>query len=322
MNTIDPTFKDMVYAVKIAHDQWGSNPREDCDGWLGTIHCMSLRNYTLGEERIDSVEEGLSSLAEQHDPEHLLGKHAEYHDMLSSRISYWSGDKLGQTSGLWENFENRQQERKQALVDKLLADNVVLLPLSVYEHSGVVMRTAGLGSIRDSGIDGFISTTYDTVFNQCTPAGLLVSLLPDKAWWQGAQLITDGSLEVETAFFDLVAAFHTRIPNKTLTKAVVKALEDEIRVYNYYLSGDCYGYSVHRCDFGALELEGLLEFFLLDTDKQLAYIIENGEETESCWGFLGDSLETTGIADHISIPGMSDQAVKSLCKAAWKNISY
>lgn len=61
-------------------------------------------------------------------------------------------------------------------------------------------------------------------------------------------------------------------------------LEGELEEYDYYLRGDAWGFVVED---------------------------ENGDAVESCWGFLGDKLEYTGILDHI------DSELHEQAKQAW-----
>jgi hypothetical protein len=62
---------------------------------------------------------------------------------------------------------------------------------------------------------------------------------------------------------------------KKLTKAriekILTYLEGEVETYDQFSTGDTYGFR----------------------------ILENGEETDSCWGFFGSDVRTNGILDHI-----------------------
>jgi hypothetical protein len=62
---------------------------------------------------------------------------------------------------------------------------------------------------------------------------------------------------------------------KVLTKAriekILTYLEGEVETYDQFSTGDTYGFR----------------------------ILENGEETDSCWGFYGSDVRTNGILDHI-----------------------
>lgn len=75
-----------------------------------------------------------------------------------------------------------------------------------------------------------------------------------------------------------------RITKKIREKAR-QLLKDEVELYNQFLQGEVWGYVL--------------------TDDE-------GEE-ESCWGFYGQTLEETGILEHIP-PGAKDLAIE-----AWEN---
>lgn len=55
-------------------------------------------------------------------------------------------------------------------------------------------------------------------------------------------------------------------------KRVESYLEGEVETYDQFLTGDVYGFRIK----------------------------EDGEETDSCWGFFGDNVRENGILDHIN----------------------
>lgn len=73
------------------------------------------------------------------------------------------------------------------------------------------------------------------------------------------------------------------------------ALEVEVKVYDQYLRGEIWGYEITRTTTcGACQ----------HPHKHLV---------DSCWGFLGETLEETGIRDHV------DPALHAALEAAWDN---
>jgi GTPase involved in cell partitioning and DNA repair len=71
----------------------------------------------------------------------------------------------------------------------------------------------------------------------------------------------------------------------------MQALEGEVKVYDQYLRGQVWGFIVEN-----------------ECDK-----CEQTTDTEdSCFGFIGDELEETGIEDHL------DDSVKSQLETAWE----
>lgn len=124
---------------------------------------------------------------------------------------------------------------------KLRDDVLAVLPLYLYDHSGITMNTTGFSCGFDSGLVGWI---------YCTKESLAVTG-------------TTGN---------------TATLNKYMKNFVDKT-------YDPYLRGSCWRFSV--------------------TD-------ENGEYVDSCWGFIGDTLESTGILDHF------DATQHDAVKAAWE----
>lgn len=108
-------------------------------------------------------------------------------------------------------------------VDELLirAERIaVILPVFLYDHSGLVMNTTGFHCPWDSGQVGFIYVTL-------------------------AEIRREYSVK--------------RVSRQRRT-AVSKYLKGEVQAYSDHMSGAVYGYVVEK----------------------------DGEEIESCWGFIGD----------------------------------
>ncbi|MDR0223350.1 MAG: hypothetical protein LBI38_07470 [Oscillospiraceae bacterium] len=77
---------------------------------------------------------------------------------------------------------------------------------------------------------------------------------------------------------------------KSIEKAY-KTIKDEVENYDYYMRGECYGFKFY----------------------------ENGEEKDSCWGFLGDfSAAIKAIAEHLpkDAKHLAENAEYGACKAA------
>ena len=108
-------------------------------------------------------------------------------------------------------------------MDRLLTRaerNAVILPLYLYDHSGLTMNTSGFSCPWDSGQVGYIHV-------------------------------------------DLVAirAEHRcKRVSPALRRAVEDQLQQEVAVYDDYLTGNCFGYVVEK----------------------------DGDQVDACWGFIGD----------------------------------
>jgi hypothetical protein len=72
-----------------------------------------------------------------------------------------------------------------------------------------------------------------------------------------------------------------------------KILQEEVKIYDQYLRGDSWGY-IFRKAKPACEKCGHVEY-----------------EEDSCWGFLGDTLEETALETEVP------EAAKPLLAAAW-----
>jgi hypothetical protein len=142
-------------------------------------------------------------------------------------------------------LDANRQEIFESLVDTLLnsdlyalaAEKNIILPLNLYDHSMLHMSTSSfLGRAQHAEWDsGQVGWIY------ATPEDI------EKEY---------GSLTPES-----------------YEKAEV-LLKAEVECYDYYLSGQCYGFRLY----------------------------ENGEETESCWGFLGSFSDLTKEIASQSLP--------------------
>jgi hypothetical protein len=114
--------------------------------------------------------------------------------------------------------------------------DVISLPVFMYDHSGQTIKASKTGQNPfscpwDSGLIGWVFVTVQTAKNE-----LAISRMTKK--------------------------------NR---ERVLKQLEAEVEIYDMFLTGDVYGFTV--------------------TD-------ENGKE-DSCWGFFGSDIHTNGILEHI-----------------------
>ena len=167
-------------------------------------------------------------------------------------------DNLG-TMACWHpNYtlgdEQVLRDSAQAFVDELPKDCIVL-PLYLYDHSGITMRTGAFDCPWDSGQVGIIYLTPEKLREEYKDIG------PDEAREQA-----------------------------------MKVLESEVKVFDLYLQGACWGFVIEnelKCDHC-----GHTEW----------------EHVDSCFGHLGDDLDETGIADHVG-----DAVTKEALTEAWDN---
>ena len=147
--------EDKNYRLTIVRDEEPMNPRE----WdnLGKMVCWHSR-YSLGDEQPrQSPDEWLEELAIELDPS------------IESRIEYWRNgvgfDKFYKqfgndgTAKAWNKSEEKIQEIVLSVIDK----KTVMLPLNLYDHSGITMSTSKFSCPWDSGQVGYIYVTTDSL---------------------------------------------------------------------------------------------------------------------------------------------------------------
>lgn len=120
----------------------------------------------------------------------------------------------------WSNLGTMWcKHRRYQLGDKDAAPppkaNVVLLPLYLYDHSGITMSTKPFSCPWDSGQVGVIYCTYERIRQE-------YDLNPGK------------------------------IPGETIRR-VIEILEQDVRTYDQFLRGAVYGYVVEDADGGHLD---------------------------------------------------------------------
>jgi hypothetical protein len=188
--------------LRIERDENARDPRKDDN--VGTMVCWH-RRYTLGDQQ------------------------------ASRRFSQWKIE-------LAVSLLTPKDRARYALPDddddillyqavQIIDEKAIVLPLYLYDHSGITMATTPFSCPWDSGQVGWIYCTWEKAREEWGPA------------------VT--SLQIK------------------------KCLQDEVKVYDNYLTGEVYGYIVERWD---------------------------GDEwvkEDSCLGFYGSDPWTNGIADEM-----------------------
>ena len=175
----------LTVSVKILQDtpSYGDGPRE----WdnMGTMVCWHGR-YKLGDEQPrESVDDYWRTLAMQIDP------------TVEERIYYWEwGDG---------SYRADAEDRIQTIIEKAIDDNIaVMLPLYLYDHGGITMRTTGFSCPWDSGQVGFIYATKETLRKE----------------------------------------YSVKRVTKATIKRAEKCLKGEVETYDDYLTGNVWGYDI------------------------------------------------------------------------------
>lgn len=170
-------------------------------------------------------------------------------------------DNLG-TMACWHRRYNLGDVQPSESPEEWLKENApkgsVVLPLYLCDHSGITMSTGAFGCPWDSGQVGVIVVTPDEIRRE-----------------YGVKRIT-----------------------KKTRERVEACLRKEVEVYDHFLMGNVWGYTI-------------------DSVKDCAscgHATKGDEDVDdSCWGFYGDSLEYTGIKDYV------DPKHHAALEAAWSN---
>ena len=124
--------------------------------------------------------------------------------------------------------------------DGNLPKDILFLPLYLYDHSGVTMSTSPFSCPWDSGCVGIIYVTKEKVKQE----------------------------------------YGWKVLTKARKEKILQSLENEVTVYDQYLTGDVYGFQV------------------VEYDKEDGY----EQEVDSCWGFYGSDVTCNGMLDHLEFP--------------------
>jgi len=119
-------------------------------------------------------------------------------DNLGKMVCFHKRYNLGDKVDLDSNSFNGWEELKQYLIKEKKA--IVILPIFMYDHSGITINTTGFSCPWDSGQIGFIYTTVEDIKNE----------------------------------------YKIKRITKKIENEVVKRLKGEIETYDKYLTGDIY----------------------------------------------------------------------------------
>lgn len=191
------------YVIKIMHDDDPINPRKDYDNF-GTMICWHGR-YDLGDSH------------DHREPEDFMKDLAGWDvaSRLDSRYEKWTDGLYSREMGPNEREREsrllyaRYREDLRAAAEK----NAVILPLFLYDHSGITISTGPFSCPWDSGQVGWIYVTKDQIRKE-----------------YGVSRIT-----------------------KKVREKVIKLLEAEVETYDQYLTGDVWGFVIEHPEDGEVD---------------------------------------------------------------------
>jgi hypothetical protein len=194
--------------VRIVQDCDADSPRT----WdnMGVMACWHSR-YTLGDEqpKVDSGE-WLRDLAVEACPR------------LGEIIEYWENegwDWLQSKLGTYSEADQAIIPHLDDLIGRVLVKHFVILPLYLYDHSGITMNVGGFSCPWDSGQVGYIV---------CSLSKALECWLLSEGDWDTEVEYTDGPV--------------------TLREGTTRNLKCEVETYAQFLEGNVYGFIVEECE--------------------------------------------------------------------------
>lgn len=273
MSDIFKQFENETYRVTIFYDHNAESPRE----WdnIGTMVCWH-RRYNLGDKH------------SYNEPRDFLLDLAQQANEGCDRCA----------NGDCDMFDELGLDDLLTLVKQ----KFIILPLYLYDHSGITMSTSDFGDRWDSGQVGWIYASKEKFINETGYTEMeLFSKdshrkpnLGERVKIKGRDFGQVKSIENEmvTVDFDYNKALNFRKPDNIVTVPLkdiievladraVEMLKDEVKEYDNYLRGNCFGYKVEekiKC-----EECGHIEY----------------NEIDSCWGYIGDDLKESGILDSL-----------------------
>lgn len=146
--------------TRIVHDDCAESPREYDN--VGHMVCFHNR-YRLGDDHSFDPSNWREQLACEHNP--ALEEHIEYLDREVSNALYhcYSADGGMDYMEVFKRVETALRDIRTAWIDRAVDDGYVVLPLYLYDHSGLAMSTGKFGCPWDSGCVGFIYCDKATI---------------------------------------------------------------------------------------------------------------------------------------------------------------
>lgn len=230
------------YLLQVMYDTEPLNPRTDYDNF-GHMMCWHKR-YNLGDENhFEDPNAFLKNLVKRTASEYAIMEHARFGKSDTIRLLYdksshgWSIESYDSYFKKWHQddfVEGHLADNTREVADSLMAtmsnndllkiasaENVIL-PLNLYDHSGLQMS-----------VGSFVGSTQHEEWDSGQVGWLYATASEIRAEY--------GSVSAENV------------------ENARQRLLAEVQDYDYYLSGQCYGYRLYK----------------------------NGKETDSCWGLLG-----------------------------------
>lgn len=172
------------YTIKIIQDNGPVESPRDWDN-VGTMECWHSR-YSLGDvEHRDSYDEEdfWESLVEEADPD----AYNELQDLKDRK--YIIDTRYYGASAHWhKRAKTVIRKMREAVIERAL-EKVAILPLYIYDHSGITMNTGGFSCPWDSGQVGWIWVTKERALKE-------IGNIDEKNWEQRAREFLKAEVQI------------------------------------------------------------------------------------------------------------------------------
>lgn len=277
------------YCLHIRRDETPPNPRRDWDN-ITTMACWH-RRYNLGDEIPDKEPEDFWRRLVR---ENVSGEEV----FKAAKAGKLAGIRLATRKGLIDIYETSYIEaalgkgdpkeyleyegiEKGCVADYLMDDLTIKhcmtllgpyaewLPLWLYDHSGITMscgsRVGQYADRWDSGCVGWIVALKKTIMEETVD--YVLDENGEKIWVEHKR---DG-------YPSTWSPLTKKLTNKTWRARAIEVMKSDVEIYDLYLTGEVYGYTVHEWDDDG----------------------DSWNEGDSCWEFFGSNIVESGICDEV-----------------------
>ena len=239
--------KGNKYTLRVEQDDMAESPRE----WdnVSKMICWH-RHYDLGDKHNydDSFD-------------FLIG--------IAKEIGIFTDD-------MWD-MEQEELEKKV-----LETDLVLIVPLNLYDHSGISISTSNGYPYNDYWDAGCVGYAY------ITKKKAIEELREFEVDENGNRI----KVEHKHPNGNVTYSYKTKpLTDETWKARAREIIDDEVETYDQYLRGDVYGY--------ILEKEVTVEEKCPHCGEVI-HTYTTTEEEDSCWGYYGTCLEENGIFDELA----------------------
>jgi hypothetical protein len=190
INKMIDTIEYKDYIINIDQDEIAENPRK----WdnLGTMICFHNR-YSLGDKHsYYNSDAFIRELA------------IELDESLELKLDYWESGNGWKYINKQENSFKLCESIVNKLIHKSINKHYIILPLYLYDHSGITISTGPFSCPWDSGQVGYIYVSIEKVKNE----------------------------------------YKWKIITKKRKEMIINHLKCEVNIYDDYITGNVYGYRI------------------------------------------------------------------------------